>query len=86
MATMMPLGSTDPEPIEVVASARTTLLHATPLARLATPDDVAAAAVFLASSESSYITGVVLPVDSDHTGHLDPTITVTTGNRPRVSA
>jgi NAD(P)-dependent dehydrogenase (short-subunit alcohol dehydrogenase family) len=67
MAAMLPLGSTDPEPIEVVESARTTLLHATPLARLATPDDVAAAAVFLASTESSYITGVVLPVDGGRT-------------------
>jgi 3-oxoacyl-[acyl-carrier protein] reductase len=34
-----------------------------PLGRLATPDDVASAIVFLASAEADFITGVVLPVD-----------------------
>ena len=34
-----------------------------PLGRVATPEEVAAAVTFLASSEASYITGTVLPVD-----------------------
>ena len=35
----------------------------TPLGRWGTPDDVAAAAVFLASPEAEFLTGVVLPVN-----------------------
>jgi NAD(P)-dependent dehydrogenase (short-subunit alcohol dehydrogenase family) len=38
-----------------------------PLQRLATPAEVADAVLFLASSESSYITGAVLPVDGGYT-------------------
>jgi len=34
-----------------------------PLGRLAEPEDIARAALFLACEDSSYITGVVLPVD-----------------------
>jgi len=34
-----------------------------PLGRLGTPDEIASAAVFLASDESSFITGIDLPVD-----------------------
>jgi NAD(P)-dependent dehydrogenase (short-subunit alcohol dehydrogenase family) len=39
------------------------ILRTTPLHRLPTPEEVAAAAVFLASPESAYITGSVLVVD-----------------------
>jgi NAD(P)-dependent dehydrogenase (short-subunit alcohol dehydrogenase family) len=38
-----------------------------PLQRLATPREVADAVLFLASSESSYVTGAVLPVDGGYT-------------------
>jgi NAD(P)-dependent dehydrogenase (short-subunit alcohol dehydrogenase family) len=43
------------------------LFASIPLRRLGTPDDVAEAAVFLASDASSYITGVALPVDGGYT-------------------
>src|SRR5690606_2183399 len=39
-----------------------------PLQRLGTPDDVAAAVLFLLADTSSWITGVVLPVDGGATG------------------
>ncbi|MFH1651671.1 MAG: glucose 1-dehydrogenase [Chloroflexota bacterium] len=39
------------------------ILRRTPLGRLGKPDDVAKAAVFLASDDAAYITGVTLPVD-----------------------
>jgi NAD(P)-dependent dehydrogenase (short-subunit alcohol dehydrogenase family) len=38
-----------------------------PMRRLATPADIAAAAVYLASDESSYVTGTVLTVDGGYT-------------------
>ena len=34
-----------------------------PMARMGKPEEIASAAVFLASDESSYITGIDLPVD-----------------------
>jgi NAD(P)-dependent dehydrogenase (short-subunit alcohol dehydrogenase family) len=38
-----------------------------PMKRIARVDDVIGAAVFLASSESSYITGIALPIDGGRT-------------------
>jgi NAD(P)-dependent dehydrogenase (short-subunit alcohol dehydrogenase family) len=39
------------------------ILSRTPMAKLGSPEDVADAAYFLTATESSFITGVVLPVD-----------------------
>jgi 3-oxoacyl-[acyl-carrier protein] reductase len=43
-----------------------------PLGRLATPDDVASACLYLASDEASFVTGVTLPVDGGHTAGRTP--------------
>ncbi|KAA9105533.1 SDR family NAD(P)-dependent oxidoreductase [Microbacterium rhizomatis] len=58
IATPMTAGQTD--------AVNTVFLEATPLARPGTPADVAGAAVFLASDESDFITGVDLPVDGGY--------------------
>jgi 3-oxoacyl-[acyl-carrier protein] reductase len=46
----------------IPASQREALVEQHAVRRLATPDDVAAAALFLASDESGWITGIVLDV------------------------
>jgi 3-oxoacyl-[acyl-carrier protein] reductase len=51
------LGPENPE------RARTAFIAGIPLGRLAEPEDVADAAVFLASDAARFITGVVLPID-----------------------
>jgi NAD(P)-dependent dehydrogenase (short-subunit alcohol dehydrogenase family) len=40
----------------------------TPLGRIGRPDDIAGAAIFLASRAGSYVSGVVVPVDGGRTG------------------
>jgi len=48
---------------ESAAETRNQIIAMTPLARLAQPDEIASAALFLASDLSSYIAGIDLPVD-----------------------
>jgi len=38
-----------------------------PMPGMPTPEDVAAAALFLASDEAAFITGVALPIDGGYT-------------------
>jgi NAD(P)-dependent dehydrogenase (short-subunit alcohol dehydrogenase family) len=45
------------------AAARKRFLAAIPVGRLGTPDDVAALALFLASDESSFVSGTAIPID-----------------------
>jgi NAD(P)-dependent dehydrogenase (short-subunit alcohol dehydrogenase family) len=42
-------------------------LALTPMGRMGTPDEVAAGVVFLASDESSFVTGVAMPIDGGFT-------------------
>ena len=43
------------------------LRKSVPLGRLGKPEDVAAAAAFLASEDAAFLTGIALPVDGGHT-------------------
>jgi len=58
-----------PGPVETDMTAglgqdrRDQLTSAVPLARMATPDEIAGAVVFLAGPDAAYITGAILPVD-----------------------
>ena len=48
---------------EGAAAASERLVESIPLGRLCTPEDIASAAVYLASDEAAFVTGVILPVD-----------------------
>jgi 3-oxoacyl-[acyl-carrier protein] reductase len=48
---------------EGVDAASERLVESIPLGRLCTPEDIAGAAVYLASDEAAFVTGVILPVD-----------------------
>jgi NAD(P)-dependent dehydrogenase (short-subunit alcohol dehydrogenase family) len=48
---------------EMADGARAMFISMTPLGRLGRPEEIASAALFLASDESSYVAGIDLPVD-----------------------
>ena len=50
----------------IPAKEREFLIKQIPLARLGSPEDIAEAVRFLAGPESSWITGVNLPIDGGH--------------------
>lgn len=52
---------------EITEETRNRFLEGIPLGRLATPDDVAGAAVYLASEEGAFLNGVLLPIDGGRT-------------------
>lgn len=52
------------------ASVQKSMENAVPMGRVAQPEEVAAAACFLASPAASYITGINVPVDGGRTGSL----------------
>ena len=54
-----------PEP----AGFEKSLVDSVPLGRLARPEDVASAILYLASDESAFVTGASIPVDGGYTAH-----------------
>ena len=60
---MSTLGGGGTVPGEYVDAA----VQATLMGRIGTPDEIASAALFLASEESSFITGTLIPVDGGYT-------------------
>jgi len=52
---------------EITDAKRQRFTATIPLGRLAVPDDVASAAVYLASDEATFMTGVLLPIDGGRT-------------------
>lgn len=62
-ATETPIIRGQFETDEASDAAKTVFASMTPLGRLGLPEELAAAAYFLASNESSYVTGIDLPVD-----------------------
>ncbi|WP_295632500.1 SDR family oxidoreductase [Novosphingobium sp.] len=61
--TPMMLGAGAGRSPEQASAIRNLLTAMIPMGRYAMPDEIAAVAVFLASPESSFVTGVALPVD-----------------------
>jgi NAD(P)-dependent dehydrogenase (short-subunit alcohol dehydrogenase family) len=52
---------------EQAAATQTRFVSMIPLGRVASPEDIANTALFLASDESAYITGVAIAVDGGFT-------------------